>query len=42
MFWIPPAGTSKQHIIAKLVYRIQELANGSLKEATENKIQAAV
>jgi hypothetical protein len=42
MFGIPPAVASRQHIIAKLAYRIQELAYGGLDEATENKIQAAV
>jgi hypothetical protein len=42
MFTMPPAVASKQHIIAKLAYRIQELAYGGLDEATENKIQAAV
>jgi hypothetical protein len=42
MFGIPPAVASKQHMIAKLAYRIQELAYGGLDEATENKIQAAV
>jgi hypothetical protein len=42
MFGIPPAVASRQHMIAKLAYRIQELAYGGLDEATENKIQAAV
>ena len=42
MFGIPPAVASRQHIIAKLAYRIQELAYSGLDEATENKIQAAV
>jgi hypothetical protein len=42
MFGIPPVVASKQHMIAKLAYRIQELAYGGLDEATENKIQAAV
>ncbi|MDR2723661.1 MAG: DUF2924 domain-containing protein [Holosporaceae bacterium] len=42
MFSVPPAVASKQHMIAKLAYRMQELAYGGLDEATENKIQAAV
>jgi hypothetical protein len=42
MFGIPPAVASRQHMIAKLAYRIQELAYGGLDESTEDKIQAAV
>jgi hypothetical protein len=42
MFSHPPAVDSRQHMIAKLAYRIQELAYGGTDETTENKIQAAV
>jgi hypothetical protein len=41
MFDHPPAIDSRQHMIAKLAYRIQELAYGGTDEATERKIQAA-
>jgi hypothetical protein len=41
MFGVPPAVASKQHMIAKIAYRIQELAYGGVDEATKNKIQVA-
>jgi hypothetical protein len=40
MFDHPPAVTSKQHMISKLAYRIQELVYGGIDEDTEKKIQA--
>jgi hypothetical protein len=40
MFDHPPSVASKQHMIAKLAYRIQELAWSGVDEETERKIQA--
>ncbi|MDR1375515.1 MAG: DUF2924 domain-containing protein [Holosporaceae bacterium] len=41
MFDHPPAISSKEYMIAKIAYRIQELAYGGVDEATKDKIQAA-
>jgi hypothetical protein len=40
MFEHPPAVASRQHMIAKLAYRIQELTWSGTDEETERKIQA--
>jgi hypothetical protein len=42
MFGTPPAVASRQHIIAKLAYRIQELAYGGIDAGTEQKLIAGV
>lgn len=36
----PPEVSSRQHMIAKLAYKIQELAYGGVDDETENKIKA--
>jgi hypothetical protein len=41
MFDHPPAVSSREYMIAKMAYRIQELAYGGVDEATKDKIQAA-
>jgi hypothetical protein len=41
MFDHPPAISSREYMIAKIAYRIQELAYGGVDEATKDKIQAA-
>ncbi|MDR0555773.1 MAG: DUF2924 domain-containing protein [Holosporaceae bacterium] len=41
MFDHPPAISSREYMIAKIAYRIQELAYGGVDEATRDKIQAA-
>ena len=41
MFDHPPAIASREYMISKLAYRIQELAYGGIDDATENKIKAA-
>ena len=41
MFDHVPAISSREHMIAKIAYRIQELAYGGVDEATKSKIQAA-
>jgi hypothetical protein len=41
MFDRPPAVSSREHMISKLAYRIQELAYGGIDEVTANKIQTA-
>jgi hypothetical protein len=41
MFDHPPAISSREYMIAKIAYRIQELVYGGIDEATKSKIQAA-
>ena len=41
MFNHPPAISSKEHMVSKIAYRIQELAYGGIDEATQSKIRAA-
>ena len=41
MFDHSPAISSREYMIAKIAYRIQELAYGGVDEATKDKIQAA-
>ena len=41
MFDHVPAISSREYMIAKIAYRIQELAYGGIDEATKSKIQAA-
>ena len=41
MFDHVPAVSSREYMIAKIAYRIQELAYGGVDEATKSKIQAA-
>ena len=41
MFDHVPAISSREYMIAKIAYRIQELAYGGVDEATKSKIQAA-
>jgi hypothetical protein len=41
MFDHPPAIFSREYMIAKIAYRIQELVYGGVDEATKDKIQAA-
>lgn len=41
LFEHPPAVFSREHMVSRLAYRIQELAYGGTDEGTERKIQAA-
>ena len=40
-FDYPPEVSSRQHMIAKLAYKIQELAYGGVDDETENKIKTS-
>jgi hypothetical protein len=41
MFDHPPGIASREHMIAKIAYRIQELTYGGVDESTKDKIRAA-